>query len=184
MYRARSILAVLFFFSSLGGTKAAFASEDSSSMAMKTETSLGFESSQESNVLRQVAIALAGGSEAMRALRGSPYEDNEKDRLQPPLPGMHCGIDRNLSYLSCYSAPINSEKEANKSFKRLVDDVKAALPSDTWRPVQVVPTLGSVQIISYQEPESGAQIDIELLVRPTLEVQTSYVVSLYGWAGI
>jgi hypothetical protein len=39
MYLARSILAVLFFFSSVGAVKAVFASEDSSSMAMKTETS-------------------------------------------------------------------------------------------------------------------------------------------------
>ena len=38
MYLARSILAVLFFFSSLGAVKAVFASEDSSSVVMKTET--------------------------------------------------------------------------------------------------------------------------------------------------
>jgi hypothetical protein len=38
MYLARSILAVLFFFSSVGAVKAVFASEDSSSVVMKTET--------------------------------------------------------------------------------------------------------------------------------------------------
>ena len=131
MYLARSILAVLFFFSSVGAVKAVFASEDSSSMAMKTETSPAFQSSQASNVLRQIAIALAGGSEAMRALRGSPDEYGQKDRLQPMLPEMNCGIDRILSYVSCYSAVINNEKEAETVFNQLVDDVKAALTADS-----------------------------------------------------
>jgi hypothetical protein len=81
MYLARSILAVLFFFSSVGAVKAVFSSEDSSSMAMKTETSPAFQSSQASNMLRQIAIALAGGSEAMRA-RGSLDEDARKDRTR------------------------------------------------------------------------------------------------------
>lgn len=66
MYLTRSILAVLFFFSSLGAVKAVFASEGSSSVVMKTETSPALQSSQASNVLGQIAIALAGGSEAMR----------------------------------------------------------------------------------------------------------------------
>jgi hypothetical protein len=184
MYPARSILAALYFLSSLGGAKAAFASEDSSPMAMETEASPAFQSSPESNVLRQIAIALAGGSEAMRALRGSPYPDDQRDRLEPPLPGMDCGIDRIQSYVSCYSAVINNEKEAENVFTQLVDDVKAALSSDRWRPIKVMPRLGSSRRISYEDRESGAQIDIELLVQPTTEVQSSYVISLYGWTRI
>jgi hypothetical protein len=178
MCPARSILAVFFLLSSLGGANPGFAFEDDSFMATKAENSPAFQSSQASNVLGQVAIALAGGSEAMRALRGSPYEDDQKDRLQPPLPGMNCGIDRILNYVSCYSALIINEKEAENVLMQLVDDVKAALPSDRWGPVEVMPTLGSVRIISYEERESGARIDIELL-RP---VQNSYIISLYGWS--
>jgi hypothetical protein len=183
MYRARSFFAVLFFLSSLGAGKPAFASEDTSPEAIK-KTSPSFQSSQESNVLRQVAIALAGGSETMGALRGLPYEDDQRDRLQPPLPGMNCGIDRNLSFVSCYSALIDNEKDAESVFTRLVDDVKAALPSDRWLPVQVTPRLGSIRSISYEDRESGAQIDIELLAKPTMEAQRSYVISLYGWTKI
>jgi hypothetical protein len=100
------------------------------------------------------------------------------------LPEMNCGIDRILSYISCYSAVINNEKEAENVFNQLVDDVKAVLPSDRWGPVKVMPTLGAVRIISYRDRESAAQIDIELLVRPTMEVQRSYVISLYGWTKI
>ena len=79
---------------------------------------------------------------------------------------MNCGIDRILSYVSCYSAVINNEKEPENVFNQLVDDVKAALPPDRWGPVQATPTLGSIGSISYQDGKTGARIDIELLVRP------------------
>ena len=183
MYSARLILGLLLFLSTLAGAKPGFSFEDSQSMVPKARNSPAFQSREASNVLGQIAVALAGGSEAMRALRGSPYEDDQKDRLQPPLPGMDCGIDRILSYVSCYSAPIDNEKEAENVFTRLVDDVKAALSSDRWRPVKVMPRLGSIRRISYEDRESGAQIDIELLVEPT-EEQSSYVISLYGWKRI
>jgi hypothetical protein len=179
MCPARSIPAVLFFLSSLGGANPAFGFEDGSSMTTQARTSPALQSSQASNLLGRIAIALAGGSEAMRALRGSPDEYGQKDRLQPMLPEMNCGIDRILSYISCYSAVINNEKEAENVFNQLVDDVKAALPPDRWGPVQATPTLGSVRSISYQDGKTGARIDIELLVRP---VQNFYIISLYGWS--
>jgi len=73
----------------------------------------------------------------------------------------------------------NKSREGSRNvFMALVDDVKAALPSNSGRPVEVIQTLGSVRIISYQERESGAQIDM-LLVKL---VQNSYVISLYGWS--
>ena len=183
MYLARSILAVLFFFSSVGAVKTVFASEDSSSVAMKAEDSPAFQSSQASNVLGQVATALAGGSEAMRALRGSPDEYGQKDRLQPPLPEMNCGIDRILSFVSCYSALINNAEQAENVFQQLVDDVKGALPSDRWGTIQARPRVGSVRSISYQDRKTGARIDIELLVRSAMEGHSSYDISLYGWTG-
>jgi hypothetical protein len=183
MCPARSILAVLFFLSSLGGANPGFAFDDSPSMATKAENSPAFQSLQV-NVVGQVASALAGGSEAMRALRGSPDEYDQKDRLEPPLPGMNCGVDRILSYVSCYSAVINNAEEAENVFQQLVDDVKAALPSDRWGPVQAIPRPGSVRSISYQDGKTAAKIDIELLVISTMEGHSSYVISLYGWTRI
>jgi hypothetical protein len=182
MYSARLILGLLLFLSTLAGAKPGFALEDSPSMAPKAGNSPALQTSQTSNVLGLIAIALPGGSEAMRTLRGSPYENDQRDRLEPPLPGMNCGIDRVLSYVSCYSAPIDNETEAVEVFNKLVENLRAALPSDRWRPVSVVPTLGSIRIVSYQERQSAAQVDIELLVGPTVEVQRAYVISLYGWA--
>jgi hypothetical protein len=183
MYRIRTIVAVLLFLTSLGVAKAAFASEDNSYTASKTENSPSSRSSQELNVLRYVATSLAGGREAMRTLHGAPYEDDNRDRLQPPIPGMNCGIDRILSFVSCYSAVVNNKKEAENMFNQLNDAVEAALPSTLWQPVEHIPAVRStIRNISYAHVKSGAQIDIELTAEPALDIQ-SYVVSLYGWTG-
>jgi hypothetical protein len=183
MYSAKSILIVLFVLSTLGIAKAVFASEESSSIASKPASSASLQSSQESNALRQVAIALSGDREAIRAFHGLPYEDDNRDRLQPPIPGLDCGIDRNLSYVSCYGALLTDQKEAENAFSRLVADVEAALPSGRWQPVTTVPTLNSIRSVSYADEKTAAQIDIELLAQSTAEAQSSYVISLYGWTG-
>ena len=117
----------------------------------------------------------------MRTLRGSPYGDDEKDRLQPPMPGMDCGIDRILSYLSCYSSIVDSEKEAGNLFTQFAYDLQAALPSDSWRKVDNMPAIGSIRSSTYEDQISGAQIDIDLITRLTVEGQYSYIITIYGW---
>jgi hypothetical protein len=183
MYAANPILIVLFVLSTLGVAEAAFAAEESSSVASKPASSPSLQSTQKSNALRQVAIALSGDRDAIRALHGLPYEDDNRDRLQPPIPGLDCGIDRNLSYVSCYSALVTDQKDAENAFSQLVADLEAALPSGRWQPVTTVPTLGSSRSVSYADEKTAAQIDIELLKQPTAESQSSYVISLYGWTG-
>jgi len=86
MYSARPILAILFLLINVGRAKPGFGYQDGSSMTTQARISPELQSTQASNVLGQVATALEGGSEAMRALRGSPDEYDQKDRLQPPLP--------------------------------------------------------------------------------------------------
>jgi len=183
VYSAKSILIVLFVLSTLGVAKAAFASEETSSIASKPASSPSLQSSQASNALRQVAIGLSGDTEAIRALHGLPYENDNRDRLQPPIPGLDCGVDRNLSYVSCYSALMTDQKEAENVFARLLADVEAALPSGRWQLVTAVPTLASIRSVSYEDEKTAAQIDIELLAQTTAEAQFSYVISLYGWTG-
>jgi hypothetical protein len=183
MHDARSILTVLFLLGSLGGAKPAIASENTSPMAVKANSAPLFQVSQEANVLRQVAIALAAGSEAMGTLRGSPIADDNRDKLQPVMPGMDCGIDRSLSYVACYSASLDNQKEAEAVFTRLIDDVQAALPSGSWRPVEAVPDTGSVRSVSYQDQKSSAKIDVDLVAQPTLDTPSSYFVRLFGWTG-
>jgi hypothetical protein len=71
MYRATSILTALLFVSSLSAGKTSFASEETSSGATKTRISPSSEPSQERNVLRQLAVALAAGGDALSRFRGS-----------------------------------------------------------------------------------------------------------------
>jgi hypothetical protein len=171
------------FLAVIGAVKPTSASEETSSITEKTGAFRTSQPSQESNALRQVAIGLSGGSEAIRALHGLPYEDDNRDRLEPPIPGLDCGIDRNLSYVACYSALMTDQKEAENVFTRLVADVEAALPSGRWLRVTTVSRLGSIRSVSYEDEKTAAQIDIELLAQAMAEAQSSYVISLYGWAG-
>jgi hypothetical protein len=172
MHHARSFLTVLFLLGSLGAAKPAIASEDGSSPPPVT--------SQEVNVLRQVAIALAAGSDAMQDLRGPPIENSNLDRLKLPTPGMDCGIDRSVIFVVCRSASLN-KKEAEAMFSRMIDYGQAALPFDSWRQVEDVPNTGLIRSISYHHLKSGAQIDVDLVVHPTGEAQPVYRVRVFGW---
>jgi hypothetical protein len=71
MYRTTSILIALFFVSSLSASETSFASEETSSAPTKTRISPSSITSQERNLLRQLTVALAAGSEALSRFRGS-----------------------------------------------------------------------------------------------------------------
>ena len=178
MSRTKLIVALILFLATPGVVRTVFGSEDTS----YPENSPSSRSSQESTVLRQVAIALASSREAIHMLHGAPYGDDNRDRLEPSIPGMDCGIDRILSYVTCYSPVIHTKKEAENMFIRLNEDLKAALQSGRWKSVESVPVVGSIRNISYAEIKTGAQIDIELIAEPALDID-AYVISLYGWTG-
>ena len=80
-----------------------------------------------------IAGALSLGREAMQSFHGSwsELEDN-KDTLNPPIPGLECYIDRILSYVSCYSPMIGTETGADRIFQLMVDELQAALSSARW----------------------------------------------------
>lgn len=78
---------------------------------------------------------------------------------------------------------MTDQKESENVFTRLVANVEADLPSGRWQPVTMVPTLGSIRSVSYEDEKTAAQIDIELLAQTTAEAQSSYVISLYRWTG-
>jgi hypothetical protein len=117
MRNARSFFIVLFLAGSFAGASPATAAE---------HTSPPSATSHEVNVVRQVAIALAAGSDAVQDLRGPPIENSNLDRLKLPTPGMDCGIARTLMYVACHSASLN-KKEAEAMFARIIDDVQTAL---------------------------------------------------------
>jgi hypothetical protein len=172
MRDARLLLTTLFLLGSLGGAGPAIASEAISSPPSVT--------SHEVNVMRQVAIALAAGSDAMQDLRGPPIENSNLDRLKLATPGMDCGIARSLIFVSCHSAALN-KKEAEAMFTRIIDDAQSALPSDTWEQVEAAPYTGLIRSISYHNWKSGAQIDVDLVAQPTGEAQAVQFIRVFGW---
>jgi len=128
--------------------------------------------------VRQVATALAVGSDAVRDLRGPPIENSNLDQLKLATPGMDCGIDRALLYVACHSASLN-KKEVEGLFTKIMDDVQTALPSDTWRQVEGISHSDLTRSISYHNWKSGAQIDVDLVAQPIEEAEALY----YVWYG-
>src|SRR5262249_10276303 len=94
MYRATSILTALFFVSGLGAGETSFASEATSSVATETRVSSPIETSQGSDLLRQLAIALAAGGEALRQFRGPAMKTEAGENFfSPAMPGMDCSVN-------------------------------------------------------------------------------------------
>ena len=169
MHHARLFLTILFLVGGLAGVTQAVAAGDTSPLV----------TSHEVNVMRQVAIALATGSDAIQDLRGPPIENSNLDRLRLPTPGMDCGIARALIFVVCRSASLNKQ-EAEAMFARMIDLGQAALPSDSWSQVEA-PHPGLIRSISYHNWKSGAQIDVDLVGQPTGEAQPLYFVRVFGW---
>jgi len=142
------------------------------------------ETSQESSALRRLAVGLSSGREAVRALGSSQSENNHnKDRLDPPIVEMECSIDRIANYVSCYSSPVRSKEEAETLFAKLLYQLQAALPSDSWRGIQKKPGIASSQSYTYEDQRSSAHIDIDIIAGPRPHGSDSYIVSIFGWPG-
>ncbi len=171
MHRARSFLKVLFLVGSLAGATRAIAAEDTSPPSV---------TSHEVSVLRQVAAALAAGTDAIQGLRGPPIENSNLDRLNLATPGMDCGIARPFMFVVCRSASLNKQ-EAEAMFARMMDYVQAGLSSAGWRQVEHAPGTGLIRSICYHHPKSGAQIDLDLVINPSGEAEPLYCLRFFGW---
>jgi hypothetical protein len=112
-------------------------------------------------------------------LRGRSIENSTLDQLNLPTPGMDCGIDRAFLYIECQSASLN-KKEAEALFSKIMDDVKTALPSDSWKQLEGVPFAGLVRTISYFHRETAAQIDIDMMAQPATGEEQMYWVRVFG----
>ena len=171
MYDARSVFLFLFIVVSMAGATTSIAVEDTSPPSA---------TSHEVNVVRQVAIALATGSDAIQDLRGLPIENSNLDRLKLPTPEMDCGIGRSVIFVACRSVSL-SKKDAEAMFARIMDDVQTALPSDTWTPVEATPHADFIRMRSYYHLKSNAQIDIGLVGGLRGDAQALYWIRVYGW---
>ena len=66
-------------------------------------------------------------------------------------------------------------------FIELIDELQAALPSDRWRGVETEPRIDSMRSYSYEDQDSDAHIDIDLIGRPQTQGTYSYLVTIFGW---
>jgi hypothetical protein len=174
-----SYLMGLLLAGSLVAAGTAIAADDFLSRQVSSEIQRSDETIQESSALGRLALGLSSGPEAMRALRGSQSENSHsKDRLEPPIVEMECNIDRIANYVSCYSSP-----EAETLFVKLLYQIQAAFPSDSWRGIQKEPGTASNRSYTYQDQRSNARIDIDIIARPKPRGPDSYIVSIFGWPG-
>lgn len=139
------------------------------------------ETSQTTSALRNLAGALSSGSQAMLPLRGLRSEEENKDALTPAIPGMECYIDRILTYVSCYSPPIGSEREADVRFSLIVGELQVALPPDRWIGMKREPGVESIRSYLYQDQKSPAHIDIDIVPRIDFQGTASYMISMFAW---
>ena len=79
MQIARTFLTVLLLVGSLAGAMRAIGAEDTSPPSVTSDAV---------NVVRQVAIALTAGTDAIQDLRGPPIKSSNLDRLKLPTPGI------------------------------------------------------------------------------------------------
>jgi hypothetical protein len=155
---------------------------DVSNQVTSNETQPFTETDQITDVLSRLAGGLSSGSEAMRQFHGlrSESQDN-KDDLDPAIPGMECYIDRILSYVSCYSPSMGTEKEADTLFRLMVDELQAALPSKRWVGMKQEPGIDSIRKFLYQDQKSYAHIDMDIVPRIEPDGRNSYMISMFAW---
>jgi len=94
---------------------------------------------------------------------------------------MDCSVDRIANYVSCYTSAIGSKEEASQHFIRLINELQAVLPSDRWRGEETQPGIDSIRSYTYQDQNSDAHIDIDLIAQLETEGEFSYLVTIFGW---
>jgi hypothetical protein len=119
-------------------------------------------------------------SRGLPCATGQSDNSDKKNTLNPPIAGIECDIDRIASYISCYSSRTAAD-EAETLFTRLVDELRAALPSDRWKGMNMAPGVASIRSYTYLDQASNAHIDIDIIGLPGREAQSSYIVSIFGW---
>ena len=182
--KGKMLLAVLWLVGCLGVCNLVEASEDVASGHRRADIHPSSETGEENSALRSLARALSSGKEAMRPFRGSRGENlPEKDRLNSPIAGMDCYLDRITTHVSCFSSLIHTEEEAVALFTSLIDELQAALPSDRWRGTKKESGTGTASIRSYiyDDQNSNAHIDIDIIAGTGQGGRNFYMVAIFGW---
>ena len=131
--------------------------------------------------LRDLALTLSSGGDALRSLRGSTSSHDEKDTVNVSIPNMDCSMDRIADYVSCYSNTLGSEADAKALLSRYLDELQSTLSSDRWRKVETEPEVGSIRSYSYVDQTSEARIVLDLVAEPLAAEAYSYFVTIFAW---
>jgi hypothetical protein len=138
------------------------------------------------DVLRQLALALAAGGGALRRFRGSTVKNKEGKEsfnpLNPPIQGMGCSIDDVADYVSWYDSAIRSKQEADRRFIQLINELQAVLPAVRWRGMEKESGIDSIRSYTYADQNSDAHIDLDLVVQLQTGGEYFYLVTIFGWA--
>ena len=97
------------------------------------------------------------------------------------MPGMDCTVNGIAHYVSCYGSAIGNKEEADRRVIRLIDELRVVLPSDGWRGMETAPGIDSIRSYTYEDQNSDAHIDIDLITITEMEGEPSYRVAIYGW---
>ena len=95
---------------------------------------------------------------------------------------MDCSVDGIANYVSGYGSATGNKEEADRRFIRLIKELQAVLPSDRWRGIETEPGIDTIRSYTYEDQNSGAHIDIDLIARPDMEGDYSYLITIFGWA--
>ena len=183
MYRPISILMTWSALCGLIAGKTAFAAEVDSSMSTKTSISPSSESGRERRALRQLAATLAAGDKTWQSGHESKTDDKEtKHPVDLTIRDMNCNVDDIANYVSCYGLAIGTKEQAEARFTGLINELQAVLPPERWRGTETQPRSASIHSYTYGDQDSGAQIDIDIIPQWSPDEETSYVVTIFGWA--
>ena len=96
------------------------------------------------------------------------------------------GMDRSVNgianYVSCYGLAIGNTEEADRRFIGLIHELQVVLPSDRWRGIETEPGIDAIRSYTYEDQNSDAQIDIDLMTKLETRGENSYLGSHFRMA--
>ena len=97
------------------------------------------------------------------------------------MPGMDCSVNGIANYVSCYGLAIGNKEEADRRFIWLIHELQAVLPSDRWRGMETEPGIDAIRSYTYEDQNSDAHIDVDLITIMETEGDPTYRVAIFGW---
>ena len=177
MCRTTSILAGCFLSVWIAAGGRSLAADETSAMTASDY------SEQERLALQQLAAILTADSAAWQVGPDSNVDGEPANRaLHPPIPRMSCNIDRVAKFVACYAPATASEAEAERRFTELSAELATVLPTENWNGMEAAPRLDAVHSYTWQNQDSDATIDIDIISQESSEQETSYIVTIFGWS--